>query len=143
MSESVERRPIRHFTDLDVWRRSHTLFLDVFRDFENTGTRSRLASEVVARQVLRSTSSIGANIAEGFASSSTREYIRFLEIARRSCAETENWYYKARDASLCTAETSRERIKDCLDVHKMLNALITSLRRRKKRAMGEKSAKAE
>ncbi|RKY26237.1 MAG: hypothetical protein DRP79_05240 [Planctomycetota bacterium] len=75
MRESVERRPIRHFTDLDVWRRSHTLFLDVFKDFENAGTRSRPASEVVARQVLRSASPIGANIAEGFASSSTREYI--------------------------------------------------------------------
>ncbi|RKY26240.1 MAG: hypothetical protein DRP79_05235 [Planctomycetota bacterium] len=69
--------------------------------------------------------------------------MRFLEIARRSCAETENWYYKARDASLCTAETSRGRIKDCLDIHKMLNALTASLRKRKKRATGEKSAKAE
>lgn len=42
-------------------------------------------------QLLRSGTSIGANVKEAKASSSRRELIRFYEIALRSCDESEFW----------------------------------------------------
>jgi len=42
-------------------------------------------------QLLRSGTSIGANVKEAKASSSRKELIRFYEIALRSCDETEFW----------------------------------------------------
>jgi len=55
---------IRDFRDLIVWQRSHQLFLDIMRDTE-TFPNSQ-ASRIVIDQVLRSSGSISANIAEGF-----------------------------------------------------------------------------
>jgi four helix bundle protein len=42
-------------------------------------------------QVLRSATSIGANVQEGRASSSRKEFIRYYEIALRSANETTYW----------------------------------------------------
>ena len=59
------RKPVvKHFTDLEVWRRSHQLFLDLVVDLEHLPNTRPAA--VVADQVIRSIGSIGANIAEGF-----------------------------------------------------------------------------
>jgi four helix bundle protein len=43
-------------------------------------------------QILRSGTSIGANVKEARVSSSKKELIRFFEIALRSCDETEYWF---------------------------------------------------
>ena len=42
-------------------------------------------------QIDRATSSIGANLVEGYYSGSTREFIKFLGYSRRSLAELEFW----------------------------------------------------
>ena len=53
----------------------------------------RLGIEFTLRdQLLRSGTSIGANVKEAKASSSRREMVRFYEIALRSADETEYWY---------------------------------------------------
>ena len=42
-------------------------------------------------QIERATSSVGANLIEGYYSGSTNEFIRFLRYSRRSLAELEFW----------------------------------------------------
>ena len=42
-------------------------------------------------QIDRATSSIGANLVEGYYSGSTKEFIKFLGYSRRSLAELEFW----------------------------------------------------
>ena len=49
-------------------------------------------------QLLRSGTSIGANVKEAKASSSRKELIRFYEIALKSCDETEFWLYVIKSA---------------------------------------------
>lgn len=85
---------IRHFTDLEVWRKSHTLFLVVMKCVE--GFPRQKSADVIAHQILRSCGSIGANIAEGF-NRTKKQFLNYLEIAKGSCYETENWMYKACD----------------------------------------------
>jgi len=55
---------VEHFTDLEVWRVSHELFLELVKDLEQL-PRSRPAV-LVGDQVIRSIGSIGGNISEGF-----------------------------------------------------------------------------
>jgi four helix bundle protein len=45
----------------------------------------------IYNQIVRSSSSIGANIAEGYGRNNTKEYRQFLGIARGSSFETEYW----------------------------------------------------
>jgi len=116
---------VKHFTDLKVWRKAHELFLGVLKDVEKF-PRIKGAG-VVADQIIRSVGSIGANIAEGFNSRTRKQYINFLDIARRSGAESENWYYKIRDAGFLDNETANIRIATCIEISKMLQSLMKSL----------------
>ncbi len=45
----------------------------------------------IYNQLLRSSGSIGANIAEGYGRNNSKEYKQFLGIARGSCLETQHW----------------------------------------------------
>ncbi|MFH0889174.1 MAG: four helix bundle protein [Planctomycetota bacterium] len=82
---------------------------------------------------MRSIGSIGANISEGFNSRTTKEYIRYLDIAKRTTAESENWFYKLRDANLLNKDISNTRIKMCIEISKMLQGLMTNLFKNPKR----------
>lgn len=54
---------------------------------------------VISDQLLRSATSIGANIVEAKASSSRRDFIRFFEIALKSANEAKYWLGLLRDAT--------------------------------------------
>jgi len=48
-------------------------------------------NDILLKQVVRSGSSIGANIVEGYGRNNPKEYKQFLGIARGSSLETEYW----------------------------------------------------
>ena len=72
--------------DLDVWKNSMQLVLKIYKwiDLLPNGEKFGLIS-----QIKRSAVSIPSNIAEGAGRSSTKELIRFLDIASGSLSELE------------------------------------------------------
>ena len=118
---------MKHFKDLIVWQRSHQLFLDVVNDVEKFSKNA--VSRVITDQIVRSVSSVSSNIAEGFNSMTTRQYLSFLDIARRSSAESENWFYKLRDIGYLQEEIAGTRINECTEINRMIYGLMNSLRK--------------
>ncbi len=116
---------VNHFTDLEVWRRSHQLFLAVLKGLDEL-PRSRAAA-ALTDQIVRSLGSIGANIAEGF-NRSKPKYLNALDIALGEANESENWLYKLRDAGYVSPPTAKLHIAECIEIEKMLGALIRSIR---------------
>lgn len=57
----------------------------------------RLGRELVS-QLIRSASSIAANIEEGYSRGYGKDYARFLRIAEGSAREARGWYYRNRGA---------------------------------------------
>ena len=112
--------PLRHFTDLEVWRKAHRLFLDVLSDV-NSYPETR-GAEIVARQIISSSSSISSNISEGF-NRSPKRFSNAIDIAYGEANETENWLYKIRDAGYLEEETVRDRLKTIIEIEKMLTGL--------------------
>lgn len=118
---------IKHFKDMVVWQRSHQLFLDIVKDVEQFYKNA--ISRVIVDQIIRSIGSISSNIAEGFNALTTKQYISFLDIARRSAAESENWFYKLRDIGYLPQDVADARIKECAEISRMLYGLMNSLRK--------------
>ena len=126
MSEEKRNKQVKHFTDLEVWRRSHQLFLDLVEDLDPLPQKRSVA--ILTDQILRSIGSVGANISEGF-NRSKKKYLNSLDIAWGEANEAENWLYKLRDAKFVERETGNARIRECIEISKMLNGLMRSIRR--------------
>ena len=118
-------KQIKHYTDLIVWQKSHNLFVDMYNVVEIVPRK--VGAKTVSEQIFRSCGSISANIAEGFNSRSTKEYVHFLDIAQRSAAETENWLYKMRDCMMLRKEIVEQWLGVCVEIEKMLQKLKKNL----------------
>lgn len=73
--------------DIKVWTKDFAIAIVKFTiELKRSGVEYSLRD-----QLLRSGTSVGANVKEGKASSSRRELKRYYEIALRSADETEYW----------------------------------------------------
>ena len=78
-------------------------------------------------QLLRAGVSIPANVAEGNARASRKDYARFVSIARGSLAETETLLMLARRIGLGRPESIDSALSDADRIGRMLNSLHRSL----------------
>lgn len=122
----ARRNKVHRFTDLEVWRKAHELFLRLLIDLESLpNTRVAL---VLTDQSIRSLGSVGANIAEGL-NRSKAKCLNCLDIALGEANETENWLYKLRDSKLVSRDTANARVAETIEIQKMLGALHRSISR--------------
>ena len=82
----------------------------------------------ISRQLFRSASSIGANIAEGHGRHQGTEYIHYLIIAQGSANETEHWLHTAQDCDLGPKEKIDEILKLNNEIVRMIITTINTLR---------------
>ena len=118
---------VQRFTDLEVWRKSHELFLRLLVDLESLPS-TRIAN-ILTDQIVRSLGSTGANIAEGF-NRSKAKYLNCLDIALGEANETENWLYKIRAAKLLAREKANAHVAETIQIEKMLTSHHRSISRR-------------
>jgi four helix bundle protein len=86
---------------------------------------------VLSKQVLRSGTSIGANIEEAYQGESKADFIHKLAIANKEAFETHYWLRLLRDSEILDANLSNSLIADCSELNAMLVASIKTAKRRK------------
>jgi len=118
---------IKSFAELQVWQKAHELTLEVFRISEKFPRRDMFG---IVSQMRRSSSSVCANIAEGFGRGTTREFLRSLQISRGELEETRYFLYLSRDLGRIALEDFDRLNEICDSAGRLLNALGSSLRRR-------------
>ncbi len=74
-------------------------------------------------QLIRSSTSIGANVAEGGAGSIKKDFINFLHIALKSANETKYWLCLIRD----TIEVDKKKIEELLKEADEISKIIASI----------------
>lgn len=80
---------------------------------------------VIAKQMLRAGTSIGANIAESRYAQSKSDFASKLQIALKEAAETEYWLELLRDAELVERGPAFDSIcEDCTELIRMLTASV-------------------
>lgn len=82
----------------------------------------------ISDQLLRSATSIGANIIEAKASSSRKDFIRFYEIALKSANETKYWSSLIKDSSKQLITACEKLLEENQEICNMLGASILTLK---------------
>ena len=83
---------------------------------------------VLSKQILRSGTSIGANVTEGNRAQSKSDFINKLSIALKEADETEYWLNLLRDGDFITGQQAESLLADCLELQKMLTSSIKTAR---------------
>jgi four helix bundle protein len=112
--------------DLRVWRLSLELCKHSYRIASHLPQSEQRG---LVDQIRRSSASVCHNIAEGNSSSSTREYARFVGIARASANELRSQIELAQALDYLSDTDAREALQLADDVSKMLWSLANKLRR--------------
>lgn len=79
---------------------------------------------VLSKQVLRSGTSIGANIEESVHAQSKIDFIHKLSIAQKEACETHYWIKLLRDSEYLDHKSSESLPTDCEEIQRLLTASI-------------------
>jgi four helix bundle protein len=115
---------MKSYRDLIVWQKSVTMvthvyqLLKTFPDDEKFGLTSQLK---------RSSVSISSNIAEGYGRNYTKDYVRFLNIARGSLFEMQTQFQIAQNLGFVERDDLIVINELSIEIEKMLNSLINKL----------------
>jgi len=115
------------FKNLLSWKKAQDLLIEVL-SVVKTMPNDRAAT-ILAQQIIRSSSAIGANIAEGHGRYSAGAYRNHLSIARGSTTETISWLDALRRAGYIGAETESRLADYCEDIMSLLSAKMIQLDR--------------
>ena len=86
---------------------------------------------VLSKQVLRSGTSIGANIAEAFYAQSEADFIAKLYISRKEAGETIYWIELLREASYLDIYKASSILEDCEELMILLTSSIKTIKEKK------------
>ena len=84
---------------------------------------------VLSKQVLRSGTSIGANVTEANHAQSKADFIHKLSIAHKESFETEYWLCLLRDSNYVSGARIGALITECQELQRILTASIKTARR--------------
>ncbi|MBI2595271.1 four helix bundle protein [Candidatus Daviesbacteria bacterium] len=87
---------------------------------------------IMGDQLLRSATSIGANIIEAQAASSRKDFIRFYEIALKSANETGYWLALLRDGTEIDNDEINQLLEETKQLAKILGASLLTLKSKRK-----------
>ena len=83
---------------------------------------------VLSKQVLRSGTSIGANVEEASQAQSRRDFLHKLSIALKEATETNYWLRLLRDSKTLEKKIADSMISDCEQIQKILSASIRTVK---------------
>ena len=113
--------------DLNVWKLSIDLAVDIHKI---TKTFPKDEMFAMVSQMRRAATSVSMNIAEGYGRGSDRDTIRFLYISLGSIAELDTQIILSQRFGYIDPETAEELEFQAKTISKMINSLITSVKRR-------------
>ena len=116
--------PIRSYRDLDAWREAMDLAQCIYEISSALPADERFG---LAQQLKRAAVSIPSNIAEGHARGATRDFSRFLSIARGSVAEVETQIELAVRIGLLDFARTEPAVQRCDKLGRILRGLRKSL----------------
>jgi len=115
---------INRFEDIRAWQYARELTNAIYQ----ISNQKEFAKDFRFRDQIRSASvSIMANIAEGFDSSSDKEFLRFLGFARRSATEVQSHLYVALDQTYISQQQFDELFQMTIAAKNLISGFMRYL----------------
>jgi len=115
---------------VDLKRRAYVYALSVMK-FIDFLDRKDLSVDVISKQLLRSATSIGANIIEAQAGSSKKDFTNFFSYALKSANESKFWLGLLRDSSKVDTNKVNFLLQETVELANILGSSILTLKGRK------------
>ena len=120
------------YRNLILWQKAQELTLEIVKIVGGLPRDS--VTSVAVPQIIRSASSVAANIAEGHGRYSLAAHRNHLSIAKGSACETDGWLDLLRRAGYLDSSAEARLHGTCEELIRMLTAKILDLERRERPA---------
>ena len=120
----MQNQSVKFKADLKV--RSYNFALNMVRFLERLPADG--ITRELTRQLIRSATSIGANVIEAQASSSKKDFTNFFSYALKSANETKFWLGLLRDTNRSPRPVVETLLKEATELSNILGASILTLR---------------
>jgi four helix bundle protein len=95
-------------------------------------TKGDAIARVIIEQLIRSLTSIAANIVEARACNSKKDFARYFDIALKSANETKLWLCLLRDLQKTDKQRVEEILKETVEIAKILGSSLITMRNKSK-----------
>jgi len=82
----------------------------------------------LSRQLLRSATSVGANVEEAIGAQSQKDFIHKLSIAYKEARETQYWIRLLSDSGIITSQESTSLLSDCDELMKIIGSILKTMK---------------
>jgi len=116
--------------DKDIKERTYNFALQIIRVIQQLPIDP--ATRIISRQLIRSGTSIGANVEEATAAGSRDDFTYKMNIALKEARETHYWLRILRDSKFIDKKNIEPAITEAEEIKKILGAVVSKMRGKSK-----------
>ena len=107
-----------------IQKKSYAFALNIINLYKVLTTEKK--EFVLSKQLLRSGTSIGANVEEAIAASSKADFINKINISTKENRETNYWLRLLKDSGYIKDEQFNKLHSECLEMQKIFSSILLS-----------------
>lgn len=116
---------------IDLKKRAYFYALDIIKFIDGLG-RDDFTVQIISKQLLRSATSVGANIIEAQAGSTKKDFTNFFTYALKSANESKFWLGLLRDSGKADKNKANTLLQETIEIANILAASVMTLKGKKK-----------
>ena len=113
-----------------VVQKSKAFAIRIIRLYQHLTTEKK--EYILSKQVIRSGTSIGANIRESVRAQSTADFQSKMQIALKEADETEYWLELLKETDYISEKAADSMIADCEEMIRLIAAIVKTSKNREK-----------
>lgn len=115
----------------NLQKRTYLYALEIIK-LINSLDKNDFSIQIIGKQLLRSTTSVGANIIEAQAGSSRRDFTKFFHYSLKSANESKFWLGLLRDSYSNNKEKIQNLLQETIELSNIIASSILTLKGRNK-----------
>jgi len=113
-------------SDSIIAKKSYAYSLEIIKCYKQLAYEQK--EFILSKQILRSGTSIGANVHEAVCAQSKRDFVHKLSIALKETRETIYWLNLLKDSDYINDVQFEKLNNDCIELYKIISSIIITVK---------------